>query len=339
MTARASSLRFGSTLIGTGHYAPSRVLTNDDLTRMVETNDEWIVARTGVRERHIAADWENSGTMALEASRRALASARLEPEQLDLIIVATCTPEKTLPSTACLVQQRLVGATGRCAGAFDLVAACSGFIFGIATAQAHMQLGQVEHALVVGVDTLSRMTDYSERSTAILFGDGAGAAVLKRTDPARNGVLYSRLFSDGTGSPLIYVPGCLNPAPASKEKILDGTANFIRMDGPRVFKLAVTRMQELIDDALEANGLLPDDIDLLIPHQANQRIIEAVAEKTKFPRERVYLNVERFGNTSAASIPIALDEAITAGRISTGDKVLVISFGAGLTWGSALLRI
>jgi 3-oxoacyl-[acyl-carrier-protein] synthase-3 len=306
---------------------------------MVETSDEWIVARTGVRERRIAADWENSGTMALEAARRALANARLEPEQLDLILVATCTPEKPLPSTACLLQQRLVGPTGRCAGAFDVVAACSGFVFALATAHAHIQLGHVEHALVVGVETLSRITDFTQRSTAILFGDGAGAAVLKRTDSTRNSVLYNRMFSDGTGHSLIYAPGCLNPAPAGTDKCFESSANFIRMDGPRVFKLAVTRLIELVEDALEANGLLPKDIDLLIPHQANLRIIEAVAQKTGFPRDCVFLNVERYGNTSAASIPIALDEALTAGRIGEGSLVLLVSFGAGLTWGSALLRI
>lgn len=338
MPFRPSDLRFGSTIIGTGHYVPARVLTNDDLSRMVETSDEWITARTGVKERRMAADWENSGTLALEAARRALASARLEADQLDLIIVCTCTPEKALPSTACLLQQRL-GASTKAAAAFDLAAACSGFLYGLATAHAHMQIGNVEYALVVGVDTLSRVTDYTNRATAILFGDGAGAMVLKRTEPARNGVLYTRMYADGTGHPLIYAPGCLNPSPAAKDKTRDGKENFIRMDGPRVFRLAVTRMQELIEDVLEVNGLLPEDINLLIPHQANQRIIEAVAEKTHFPPERIFLNVERFGNTSSASIPIAYDEALDQGRLNEGDLVLMVSFGAGLTWASALVRV
>jgi len=336
--SRSSDLRYGSTIIGTGHYVPARVLTNEDLSRMVETSDEWIRARTGVRERRMAADWENSGTMALEAARRALAKARLEPDQLDLIIVATCSPEKALPSTACLLQQRL-GAGARTPAAFDLVAACSGFLFGLGTAHAHMQLGHVEHALVVGVDTLSRMTDYSQRSTAILFGDGAGAMVLKRSDLSRNSILYSRMFSDGTGHSLIHAPGGLNPCPASKEKLRDGKENCIRMDGPRVFRLAVTRMIELIEDVLEATGLLPEQINLFIPHQANQRIIEAVAEKTNFPKDRVFVNVERFGNTSAASIPIAFDEAFSTGRMTAGDLVLMVSFGAGLTWASVLVRV
>jgi 3-oxoacyl-[acyl-carrier-protein] synthase III len=335
--SRVCDLRYGSTIIGTGRYAPARVLTNDDLSRMVETTDAWIQARTGVRERRMVSEWENSGTMALEASRQALAKARLEPEQLDLIIVATCSPEKALPSTACLLQQRL-GAAVRTGAAFDLAAACSGFLFALTTAHAHMQLGHVEHALVVGVDTLSRMTDYSQRSTAILFGDGAGAIVLKRSDLANNGILYTRLFSDGTGHGLIHAPGSLNPTPTSKEKGRDGKEYCIRMDGPRVFRLAVTRMQELIEDALEATGLLPQEINLLIPHQANLRIIEAVSEKTNFPKDRVFVNVERFGNTSSASIPIAFDEALSTRRLTPGDLALMVSFGAGLTWGSVLVR-
>ena len=334
---RVNDLRHGSMLIGTGHYVPARVLSNEDLSRLVDTSDEWIRARTGVRERRMAADCENSGTMALEAARRALARAHLEPNQLDLIIVATCSPEKALPSTACLLQQRL-GATSRTIPAFDVAAACSGFLFALTTAHAHMQLGNAEHILVVGVDTLSRMTDYTQRSTAILFGDGAGAMVFKRSHPEQNSILYTRLCSDGTGSSLIHAPGLLNPSPAGKDKPRDGKENCIRMDGPRVYRLAVTRMQELIEDALAATGLSPEDIHLLIPHQANQRIIEAVADKTCFPRERVFLNVERYGNTSSASIPLAYDEAFAAGRVKPGKLVLMVSFGAGLTWGSVLLK-
>jgi 3-oxoacyl-[acyl-carrier-protein] synthase-3 len=332
-----STIRQGTQIVGTGHFVPARVLTNLDLMKMVETSDEWIRARTGVRERRMVADWENSGTMALEASRRALADARVEPEQLDLIIVATFTPEKTLPSTACLLQQRL-GASGRTPAAYDLSAACSGFLFALGTAHAHIQLGQVEYALVVGVETLSRVTDYTQRSTAILFGDGAGAMILKRCDPSQNAILYTRMYSDGSGHPLIYAPGDLNPAPGHGDKASERRDNYIRMDGPRVFRLAVTRLQELVEDVLESTGLMPDEIQLLIPHQANLRIIEAVVEKTNFPTDRVFVNVDRFGNTSAASIPIACDEARLQGRARPGDLVLLISFGAGLTWASALVR-
>jgi len=310
-------------------------LTNDDLSKMVDTSDEWISTRTGVKQRRIVGDNENSGTLALEASRRALAAAKVDPSELDLIIVCTFTPEMALPSTACMLQSHL-GIT-RPIPAFDLSAACSGFLYGLATAHAHMQLGQYRHVLVVGVETLSRLTDYSQRTTAILFGDGAGAAVLRRSAPSENGVLYTRLCGDGNGHHLIYAPGTLNP-PACKDRP-PAADNFIRMDGPKVFKQAVLRMQEMVEDALTATGLCLDEINLLVPHQANQRIIESVIDKVHFPRERVYLNIDRFGNTSAASIPIAYDEALRTGRLHPGDIVLFIAFGAGLTWGCAVVQV
>lgn len=335
---RPGDLRHGTAIIGTGHYVPQRVLTNDDLMQMVETSDEWILARTGVRERRIAQDWENSGTMALEAARLALEHAHLAPDKLDLIIVSTCSPEQALPSTACLLQQRL-GIADRTCAALDVVAACSGFLYGLSVAHGLIQLGQFEHALVVGVDTLSRMTNYTQRNTAVLFGDGAGAVVLKRTDPARNGIIYTRMRADGAHSSLIFAPGTLNSWCDSREKPEKGTENFIRMDGPRVFRLAVTRLLELVEDVQTTTGITPDQIHLLIPHQANLRIIEAVSEKTGFPKDRVYLNVDRYGNTSAASIPIAFDEALAEGRMREGDLVLLIAFGAGLTWASALVRV
>jgi 3-oxoacyl-[acyl-carrier-protein] synthase-3 len=333
-----TDLRFGAEIIGTGHYAPARILTNDDLSKMVETSDEWITARTGVKERRLAASDENSGTMAFQAAQLALARAGLHPRDLDLIIVGTCSPEQLVPSTACLLQDRL-GLAGRAIPAFDLAAACSGFLYSLSTAYAYMQMGNLEHILVVGVDTLSRMTDYTERSTSVLFGDGAGAMVLRRTTPERNGVLYTRLCADGSGHSLIYATGMLNPPICPPDRPLRPSDNYLRMDGPKVFKLAVTRLHELVDDALKATGLQTSQIALLVPHQANQRIIEAVVEKVKFPRERVYMNIERFGNTSAASIPIAYDEANRAGRLHPGDRVLMISFGAGLTWGSAIVRV
>lgn len=336
---RPGKMHYGTAILGTGHYVPKRILTNDHLMQMVDTSDEWILARTGVRERRMAEEWENSGTMALEASRQALDRAGITPEQLDLIVVATCSPEQALPSTACLLQQRL-GVGHRTATAFDVVAACSGFMYGLSVTHALIQSGPYEHALVVGVDTLSRMTNYTQRNTAILFGDGAGAAVLKRTDPAHNGIVYTRLCADGSHSSLIYAPGALNPPCCdAREKPEKGTENFIRMDGPRVFRLAVTRLQELVEDVQKNTGISPSQIQLLIPHQANQRIIEAVSEKTGFPKDRVYLNVDRYGNTSAASIPIAFDEARAEGRLHEGDLALLIAFGAGLTWGSALIRV
>lgn len=336
---RPGNLVHGTAILGTGHYVPQRILTNDHLMQMVDTSDEWILARTGVRERRMAEEWENSGTMALEASRMALSRAGITADQLDLIIVATCSPEQALPSTACLLQQRL-GVGHRTAPAFDLVAACSGFLYGLSVARALIQLGQFEHVLVVGVDTLSRMTNYTQRNTAILFGDGAGAAVLKRTDPDQNGIIYTRICAEGSHASLIWAPGTLNPPCCNTtDKPEKGTENFIRMDGPRVFRLAVTRLQELVEDVQRATGISPSQIQLLIPHQANQRIIEAVSEKTGFPKDRVYLNVDRYGNTSAASIPIAFDEARAEGRMHEGDLVLLIAFGAGLTWGSALVRV
>jgi 3-oxoacyl-[acyl-carrier-protein] synthase-3 len=334
--SRDRGIRYGSVIAGTGHSVPQRVLTNDDLTRMVDTSDEWITTRTGVKQRRIVADDENSGTLALEASRRALADARVDPSELDLIIVCTFTPEMALPSTACMLQSHL-GITTKPIPAFDLSAACSGFLYGLATAHAHMQLGQYRHILVVGVETLSRMTDYTQRTTSILFGDGAGAAVLRRSDPAENNLLYTRLWGDGNGHHLIYAPGTLNPS-ACKDRP-PGVDNYIRMDGPKVFKQAVIRMQEMVDDALTTTGLSLDDITLLVPHQANQRIIESVIDKVKFPRERVYMNIDRFGNTSAASIPIAYDEAVRSGRLHTGDIVLCIAFGAGLTWACAVVQV
>lgn len=333
---KPSLLQHGTQIIGTGHAVPARVLTNHDLMQLVETSDEWIQSRTGVRERRMVSDCENSGTLALEASRRAMADAGVRAEQLDLIIVATFTPEKNLPSTACLLQDRL-GACGRATAAFDLSAACSGFLFALANAHALIQLGQIEYALVVGVETLSRITDYTQRSTAILFGDGAGAMILKRCDPDQNGILYTRTYSDGSGHPLIYAPSDINPSP-NCEINSDKRDHFIRMDGPRVFKIAVTRLQELVEDVIKNTGVTPDQINLLIPHQANQRIIEAVVQKTNFPEDRVFINVDRFGNTSAASIPIACDEARAQGKVCPGDLVLFIAFGAGLTWASALVR-
>lgn len=328
--------RFGTAIIGTGHHAPARVLTNENLEQMVDTSDEWITSRTGVRERRITVEGEHSGTLALEASRRALASAGLEATDLDLILVCTVTPEVVVPSTACLLQDRL-GVAYKAIPAFDLGAACSGFLYGLTTAHAFHQMGQFDHILVVGVECLSRITNYRDRSTCVLFGDGAGAMVLRRTTDTRRGVLYSRLCADGSGAPMIHVPGTVGQY-ALTEPTPQERTHYLHMDGPRVFKLAVNRMHALAEEALAACNLTPDQIDLVVPHQANRRIIESLGEKLEIRPDQLYLNIDRFGNTSAASIPIAYDECVKEGRVKPGDIVLMMAFGAGLTWGCMVVR-
>ncbi len=328
--------RIGTAIAGSGHYVPRRVLTNDDLSRMCDTNDDWITSRTGIKERHIAAENENSGTMAYEAARRAIADAGIEAKQIDLIIVCTVTPEMALPSTACILQHRL-GLAEKGIPAFDLAAACSGFLYGLATAHAHMQVSRTEYILLVGVDTLSRLTDYTDRSMAVLFGDGAGAVVLKRTEPEDNAVLFTKTGADGTGKDMIWVTGGLN-RPRDTTPGPPGSDYFMKMDGSKVFKMAVTRMQQLVEEALTVCGLSREDVTLIVPHQANRRILATVAEKMCLPANKMYTNIERFGNTSAASIPIAYDEVRRQGIIKPGDVLLLLAFGAGLTWGSAVIR-
>jgi 3-oxoacyl-[acyl-carrier-protein] synthase-3 len=323
-------------VVGTGHYVPQRVRSNEDVARLSGTDNAWITARTGIRERRVAEESENSGTMAYEASWRALADAGVSARDLDLIIVCTVTPEMAVPSTACLLQHRL-GVSGLNVPAFDLVAACSGFVYGLATAHAHMQVQDNRHILVVGVDTLSRMTDCSDRATAALLADGAGAVVLRRTDDPGRGILFTHVGADGSGSDLLYAVGGLNrPRPARDEA--PSSDYYLRMDGPKVFKLAVSRMAQLVEEAAGVLGCKPTDFDLLIPHQANRRIIDAVGERLHLPPDRVYSNIDRYGNTSAASIPIAYDEARKSGRVRPGGRVVMVAFGAGLTWGSAVIR-
>jgi 3-oxoacyl-[acyl-carrier-protein] synthase-3 len=323
-------------VVGTGHCVPDKVRDNEQVARETGTDSTWIVARTGIHERRVVSCSENAGTLAYEASRRALADAGIDAGQLDLIIVSTVTGEQALPSTACLLQHRL-GSSARGVPAFDVAAGCSGFVYGLATAHAHLQLRGIKHVLLVGVDVLSRITDRSDRNTAVLLGDGAGAVVLRRGDGPDCGVLYTSIGADGSGYDLLYAPGDYNrpraPGQAPPESVY-----HLRMDGPKVFKLAVCRLRQQVEQAMHACNLAAADVDLLIAHQANQRILDVVGERLGLPPERVYANIDRYGNTSAASIPMAYDEVRRNGRLGPGDVVVMVTFGAGLTWGSAVLR-
>jgi 3-oxoacyl-[acyl-carrier-protein] synthase-3 len=319
-------------ILGTGKYVPDRILTNSDLEKMVETNDEWIVTRTGIRERHLAAETQATSDLAYEAAVRALEAADLKPEDLDLIIVATITPDMFFPSTACILQEKL-GA--RKAAAFDLSAACSGFIYSLATATGMLKSGLYRNALVVGAECLSRITDYTDRNTCILFGDGAGAVVLGEV-PEGRGFRSFELGADGSGGPLLKLAGGGSRLPASTETV-DSKAHYIYMAGNEVFKFAVRIMGSAAEEALRKAGIDKKDVDLLVPHQANIRIIQAALSRLELPEEKCMINLDRYGNVSAASIPIALAEAVEQGRVSEGDCLVLVGFGGGLTWGASVL--
>jgi 3-oxoacyl-[acyl-carrier-protein] synthase-3 len=307
-------------------------MTNTELERMVATSDDWIRERTGIRERHIAASGEACSDLAVQAGRRALAAAGLAAADLDLILVATCTGDYPLPATACLVQHQL-GATK--AAACDLSAACCGFVYALSVADAYVRTG-MRHVLVIGSEVMSAITDWSDRNTCILFGDGAGAAVVSASDGER-GILSTHLRSDGSLCELITVPAGGSRTPLSEQVVAERT-HFIKMKGNETFKVAVRTLEEIARETLSANHLQVEDLDLYVPHQANMRILKAVMERLGLPLEKVMLNLEHYGNTSAASIPIALDEAVRAGRIRDGSLVMLGAFGAGLTWASALIR-
>ena len=319
-----------SRIAGTGSYLPERVLTNADLEKMVDTNDEWIVSRSGIRERHIAAEGENTSDLAYQASIKALEAAGMRASEIELVIIGTTTPDIIFPSSACLLQARL-GATG--CPAFDVNAACSGFIFALTTADKFIRSGAAKTVLVVGAETLTRMLDWSDRNTCVLFGDGAGAVVLKAD--AETGILSTHLHSDGGKKELLY-----NPVGVSSGFKLDEKNAGVRvlMAGSDVFKYAVKALDSVVDEALEANGIDKAQLDWLIPHQANLRIIEATAKRLSMPMDRVVLTVHKHGNTSAASVPLALDEAVRSGKVQRGQLVLMEAFGGGFTWGSALMR-
>lgn len=320
-------------ITGIGAAVPERVLTNAELETMMDTSDEWIRTRTGIRERRIAGPGEASSDYAIQAARRAMAMAQVKPEQIDLIIVGTFTPDRPLPSTACLVQAAL-GASR--AAAFDLVAACPGWLYGLVMAQQSIATGLYQCALVIGVEMMSRVVDWEDRSTCVLFGDGAGAAVLQPVSPGR-GLLASVLGSDGQGAEHLMIPAGGSRLPASAET-LAGRQGFVRMNGPEVYRFAVRVMNEVVQQVLEKAGLEPEQIDLLVPHQANIRIIESAMKRLGLGPDRVVINVDRYGNTSSASIPLALWEAVEAGRVRDGQNLVLVSFGAGLTWGAVALR-
>lgn len=311
---------------GTGSYLPERVLTNSDLEQMVDTSDEWIFSRTGIRERHIAGDRELTSDLATQAARQALSAASLEPEQIDLILVATTTPDRIFPSTACTVQQKL--GIGNGGAAFDVQAVCSGFIYALATANNFIRAGQAQRALVIGAETMSRVTDWSDRTNCILWGDGAGAVVLEQS--ATPGVISTHLHADGSYSELLRIQGGVSAG--------FGSACTIEMEGNAVFKIAVNTLDSIVDETLAANGMQKSDVDWLVPHQANIRIIQATAKKLGMSMDRVVATIEKHGNTSAASIPLALDYAVREGKIKNGETILMEAFGGGFTWGSALLR-
>lgn len=325
-----TSERIYSRIAGTGSYLPEKVLTNDDLAKFVDTSDEWIASRTGIRERHIAAEGETTSDLAFHAATRAMEAAGVSASEIDLIIVGTTTPDIIFPSTACLLQARL-GANG--CGAFDVNAACSGFLYAFSIADKFIKSGDAKTVLVVGAETLTRMVDWSERTTAVLFGDGAGAVVLKAD--TETGILSTHLHADGAKKELLW-----NPVGVSAG-FRDDQPNAgvrIQMAGSDVFKYAVKALDSVVEETLQANGLDRHDIDWLIPHQANLRIIEATAKRLDMPMDRVVVTVDKHGNTSSGSVPLALDEAVRSGRVQRGQLLLLEAFGGGFTWGSALLR-
>jgi 3-oxoacyl-[acyl-carrier-protein] synthase-3 len=313
-----------SRIAGTGSYLPEKILTNADLERMVDTTDEWIFTRTGIRERHIAAEGEFTSDLSTKAARQAIKAAGIQAQDIDLIVVATTTPDRVFPSTACLMQDKL-GISG--CPAFDIQAVCSGFVYAMATADSFIKSGAAKCALVVGAETMSRITDWTDRSNCILWGDGAGALIMTASDEP--GILSSHLHADGSYTNLLNVPSGVSKR--------DGGSTIV-MEGNPVFKVAVNTLDAIVDETLAANGLQKSDIDWLVPHQANIRILQSTAKKLGMDMERVVVTVDKHGNTSAASIPLALDVAVRDGRIKRGETILMEAFGGGFTWGSVLLK-
>lgn len=322
-----------SRIVGTGSYVPEKVLTNHDLEQMVDTSDEWIVTRTGIKERRVTSNGQASSDLASNAAKKALEMAGVKPEELDAIIVGTVTPDMFFPSVGCLVQDAL-GA--KSALAFDISAGCSGFIYSLSVADSFITGGKFQKVLVLGTENLSKVTDYQDRGTCVLLGDGSGAVVLVAEEGER-GILSTHLHSDGSYKDLLFQPGGGSAVPPTYESI-DNRLHYLKMDGNKLFKIAVKSLEDTVVEALAHNNIEDSEIDLLIPHQANLRIIQAIAKRLNLPEEKVFVNIHKYGNTSSASIPIALDEANRSGRIKEGDLLVLNAFGAGLTWGAALVR-
>ncbi len=324
------------TISGTGSYVPKKVLTNHDLEAIVDTTDEWISTRTGIKERRIASDTQSTSDLATEAARSAMADANVSGEEIDLIIVATISPDAFFPATACYVQQNIEATNALC---FDVSAACSGFLYAMQIAENLILSGQRKTALIIGAEKLSSMVDWEDRNTCVLFGDGAGSVILTVDENNKNGrrLLSSSLGSDGRQTDILHVPGGGSACPITPENA-DQKLNTIRMQGREVYKYAVNAMRRAAEDALQKYGLGPEDVDMVIPHQANLRIIEAITDRMGIPKEKTFINLTKYGNTSAAAVAIALDEANKTKSINEGDTVLLVAFGAGLTWASYLLK-
>jgi 3-oxoacyl-[acyl-carrier-protein] synthase-3 len=324
-----------ATITGMGSAIPSRVMSNEDFEKILDTSDEWITKRTGIKTRHLVSEGESTSTLATEAARKALADAGIAATDLDLIIVATISPDMPFPATACFVQDALGAAN---VPAFDVSGACSGFIYGLTIGSQFIETGKYQRVLVIGVDVLSRFCDYTDRGSCILFGDGAGAVVLEPAQAPQAGILHTVMHADGSGWDLIHVPAGGSKLPASQQTI-DDKQHYVKMRGRDVYKFAVEKMQWLLGDCMDACNLGVDEIDLVVPHQVNIRIIESATQKYNFPMEKVYVNIDRMGNTSGASIPLALTEARDAGRIGPGSTVVLVAFGAGLTWAGAVVKL
>ena len=320
-------------IVGTGAYVPEKVVTNFDLEKMVDTSDEWIFTRTGIRERRIVSDSETTSTMAVEASRRAMEAAGITPAEISLIIIATVTPDYPFPSTAALVQDK-IGASN--AGGFDLQAACAGFVYGTILGARLIEADSSHIVLVIGAEVLTRITDFTDRSSCILFGDGAGAAILRACKDGR-GIMASEFGVDGSGGDFMKLPAGGSAMPATEKTVREGM-HYMKVRGRETFRFAVVKMADLVRSTIAKSGLTMDDVKLIVPHQVNSRILQAAANRLNIDMERIYINIDHFGNTSAASVPIALDEAVKTGKIERGDVIVMVAFGGGLSWSSAVVR-
>ncbi len=325
---------YNAVISGYGSFIPKKTLSNDELSKMVDTTDEWITSRTGIKNRHITNDNESTAFLATEAAKKAIAQANLKAKELELIIVATITPEMVFPSTASFVQLALKAEKAWC---FDLAAACSGFVYGLSIAQQFIQSGRFKNALVIGAETLTKITDWSDRASCILFGDGAGAVVLERSDDGRKGILYSTMHSDGNSWEALNCQAYGSRYPSSK-KLDDPKKIYMQIKGREVYQQAIRRIVETVNHCLDHCGLNIDDIKMVISHQMNARIIESAVKRLNLPDEKVFININEYGNTSAASVPIAFDECVREGKLKRGDLVILVAFGAGLTWGANVIE-